>query len=149
MLAEAFAVAASVAVAEVEDRRAHTQDLRRRLVALVEAHDGVVLGSAALQVGNTVSARFPGCEGATLAMALDLEGACVSTGSACSSGVAKASATMRAIGLSDSEGQQVIRISLGKDNTAEELERFDVMLGSVLAQMRRSARPEPKAGGAA
>lgn len=149
MLAEAFAVAASLAAEEVEERRAHTQDLRRRLVALVEAHDGVVLGSASLQVGNTVSARFPGCEGATLAMALDLEGACVSTGSACSSGVAKASATMRAIGLSDLEGQQVIRISLGKDNTAEELERFDVILGGVLAQMRSSVRTELKTGGAA
>jgi len=150
MLAEAFALAASFATGEVEERRTHVRALRGCLVELVEAHGGMVLGAASLQVGNTVSARFPGCDGATLAMALDLEGVCVSTGSACSSGVAKASATMRAIGLSDADGQQVIRISLGKDNTKEELERFGATLGAVLSQIRGGARSEPGnlAGGA-
>ncbi|MGB1700473.1 MAG: cysteine desulfurase family protein [Nannocystaceae bacterium] len=139
MLAEAFALAASLAAGEVEARRAHTSELRRRLVEVLTEHGGTVLGAPALQVGNTASVRFPGCEGATLAMALDLEGVCVSTGSACSSGVAKASATMRAIGLSDREGQEVIRVSLGKDNTREELDRFGAILGPVLSRIREGA----------
>ncbi len=139
MLAEAFALAASLAASEVEERAAHARALRGRLAQIVGTCGGLVLGAATLQVGNTVSARFPGCDGATLAMALDLEGVCVSTGSACSSGVAKASATMRAIGLSDTEGQEVIRISLGKNNTPDELERFGATLEAVLAQIRRGA----------
>ena len=46
---------------------------------------------------------------------------------------------MRAIGLSDREGQEVIRVSLGKDNTREELDRFGTILGPVLSRIREGA----------
>ena len=136
LLAEAFAVAATRAVASLEARRAHVTGLRARVVEVVEAVGGEVLGAPEIQVGNTVSACFPGCDGGTLAMALDLEGICVSTGSACSAGVAQASATMRAMGLDEARGRSVVRISLGKDNRVADVEALGRALALVTARAR-------------
>ena len=143
MLAEGFAKAASLAVHALQDRQAHLRPLREQTVRVIEAAGGIVLGAPELQVGNTVSAYFPGCDGATVAMALDLEGICVSTGSACSSGVAQASATMRALGLTEEEGRAVIRVSLGKDNNAAEIERLGQALMLVIRRSRVDGAVNP------
>lgn len=136
MLAEGFAAAVTAAVTRLDSTHAHVQALRAEVLRAVTAAGGEVLGAPELQVGNTVSAAFPGCDGATLAMALDLEGICVSTGSACSAGVARASSTMRAIGLDEERGRSVIRISLGRANTAEQVAVFDRILSKVVERVR-------------
>ncbi len=59
---------------------------------------------------------FPGVEGESLLIRLDLAGFAVSTGSACSSGTVEPSKTLLAIGLSRDEALSSLRISFGMTN---------------------------------
>ena len=63
---------------------------------------------------------FAGVNGTSLALRLDMENICVSTGSACSSGLDERSHVLTAMGLSNQRADSSIRISIGKYNTLEE-----------------------------
>ena len=55
---------------------------------------------------------------------MDLAGFAVSAGSACSSGKVKASRVLRAMGYDDDVASSAIRVSLGLENTEEEVQQF-------------------------
>jgi len=65
---------------------------------------------------------FPGIEGETMLMSLDLAGIAVSTGSACSSGSTKPSHVLTAIGLTTEQAHSSIRFSLGRENIREDID---------------------------
>lgn len=73
-----------------------------------------------------------GLDGEMILLNLDMDGICVSAGSACTSGAVEPSHVLSGIGLSDEMANSSIRVSLGKDNTAEEisylLDTFSVIL---------------------
>ena len=71
---------------------------------------------------NTSNISFSGCDGADIMMQLDMSGICVSTGSACHSGAAGASAVLRAMKVSDAIAGGSIRFSLGRYNTIGDIE---------------------------
>ena len=56
-----------------------------------------------------------------LLYAVDLKGICISIGSACASGSVNPSHVLLAMGLSEKDAQNCVRISFGKDNTEEEI----------------------------
>ena len=64
---------------------------------------------------------FPGIDGQSLVIALDLKGVAVSFGSACSSGSVKASEILLNIGLSNDEALQTVRISIVKLHTKSDV----------------------------
>lgn len=82
-----------------------------------------------------VSIVVPSIEGEALVMRLDLQGICVSSGSACHVGVIEPSPVLKAIGLSNKEAMGSLRISFGKFNTAEECSIADEKLCSLLASL--------------
>lgn len=69
-----------------------------------------------------ISLSFKGCDGEALLHRLDLMGIAVATGSACNGRSAEVSHVLKAIGLDECLAKGTIRISLGKDNTAEDVE---------------------------
>ena len=71
---------------------------------------------------NTLSITFPGVENAGLMGMLDYRGIAVSAGSACSTGEDTPSHVLKAIGLSDSAARETIRISLGHDTAARDIQ---------------------------
>lgn len=71
-------------------------------------------------VGN-ISLSFPNKDGEAIMHILDLHGICVSTGAACDSVNTKVSHVLKAIGLKENHANGTIRISLGKDNTSEDI----------------------------
>lgn len=71
-------------------------------------------------------------DGEMLLHRLDLMGICISTGSACDSKNTQVSHVIKAIGASDDYAKGTIRISLGKDNTAEDAECIVSSLSRVL-----------------
>jgi cysteine desulfurase len=71
--------------------------------------------------GN-LNLTFDGVEGEALLMALDLDNIAVSSGSACSSGSTAPSPVLTSIGLSDEAAQSSLRITLGRENTREDME---------------------------
>lgn len=73
------------------------------------------------QLPGNLSLSFAGTEGEMLLHRLDLKKICVSTGSACDSVNTQLSHVIRAIGVPEKYAKGTIRISLGKDNTEDEV----------------------------
>lgn len=70
---------------------------------------------------HIISARFDGVDAESLVLALDAAGVCVSAKSACSSSDGQMSHVLKAIGLTDEEASSTIRISIGPENSFEEV----------------------------
>lgn len=72
--------------------------------------------------GN-VNICLPGMDGAAIAAILDMDGICVSSASACSTGSNKPSHVLKAIGRTDWEAMGALRLTLGEENTKDELDQ--------------------------
>lgn len=83
-----------------------------------------IWGNAATRLPGTLCLSAPGFDSATQLMSMDLAGIAVSAGSACSSGKAKASHVLTAMGASDGEASCAIRVSLGWNSTQEDADAF-------------------------
>jgi cysteine desulfurase len=112
--------------------------LRDRLQTTLaeEVESATVNGAAAPRVPNTTNLCFEHIEGEALVIALDLKGLAVSTGAACSSGAIEPSHVLTAMGLTPARARASIRFSLGKQNTAEEVEFALSLLPGTLARLR-------------
>ena len=86
---------------------------------------------------NTSNLYFDGIDGEALVIALDLRGFAVSTGAACSSGALAPSHVLKAIGLSDDRARSSMRFSLGRANTAEQVDGIVGALEASVAHLRR------------
>lgn len=87
-------------------------------------------------IGNTINLSFPGVDGEALCMMLDLHGICVSHGAACEAGQSEPSHVLKAMGQSDQEAQEAVRISLGLRNTYGDMDEVAAVLSGVIAEMR-------------
>jgi cysteine desulfurase len=94
-----------------------------------------VNGAAASRVPNTSNIVFDGIEGEGFVIAMDLKGISVSTGAACSSGAIEPSHVLTAMGLGEA-ARSAIRFSLGKQNTAEEVEFVLGVVPEVVEKLR-------------
>ena len=93
-------------------------------------------GQAAPRLVNTVNFAFPEVTGEVLAIALDLAGFAVSTGSACASGAVEASHVLQAMGLDESAARGAVRVSLGWNTTGDDVNRFLDALPGVVERVR-------------
>ncbi len=104
---------------------------------VLDAMDAVgVNGRQAPRVPNTASIYFDAIEGEALVIALDLKGVAVSTGAACSSGAVEPSHVLTAMGLSNDRARASLRFSLGKHNTAEDVEFLLSVLPETVRRLR-------------
>jgi len=85
---------------------------------------------------GTLNVSFPGAEGEAILLYLDLEDIAVSTGSACASGSLEPSHVLLACGLNAEQAHGSIRISLGKQNTIEEVNYVLEVLPRVIKKIR-------------
>lgn len=91
------------------------------------------------RVPNNLNISFNGVEGEALMLDLDLNGIAISTGSACSSGSLEPSHVLTAIGLSHEDSHGSLRITLGKDNTKDEIDYFVEKLIASVEKFRKIA----------
>lgn len=82
-------------------------------------------------------------------MALDLEGVCASSGSACMVGSVVASHVLLAMGLTTDLAGSAIRFSLGHETTDEEIERAGQTISNVMQRISARARTNLQPQGAA
>lgn len=113
--------------------------LRDRLQSAVLAavEDAGVNGAGAPRVPNTTNIYFEGIEGEALVIALDLKGLAVSTGSACSSGAIEPSPVLMAMGMRPERARASLRFSLGKQNTADDIEFAVSLIPATVARLRQ------------
>ncbi|MGO8983450.1 MAG: cysteine desulfurase family protein [Terriglobales bacterium] len=93
-------------------------------------------GEGAPRVPNTTNLYFDGIDGEALVIALDLKGLAVSTGAACSSGAIEASHVLTAMGMPQERAKASIRFSLGKQNTAEDVDFALGLIPETVARLR-------------
>lgn len=108
--------------------------LERAILQNVESAG--VNGAGAPRVPNTTNIYFDYIEGEALIIALDLKGLAVSTGAACSSGAIEPSHVLTAMGLRPDRARASIRFSLGKQNTAEDVEFAIELVPAQVARLR-------------
>jgi cysteine desulfurase len=110
-----------------------TTKLREAIEAM--AHLGVTVRSSREHgLANTVAFTVRGCDSATLLAALDLEGVCASSGSACTSGSVEPSHVLLAMGVPRAEANALVRFSLGRENTLEEVETVIRLLPELIVR---------------
>jgi cysteine desulfurase len=112
--------------------------LRDRLEhAILASLDQVSVNSGTVpRVPNTTNIVFECLEGEAMVIALDLKGLSVSTGAACSSGAIEPSHVLTAMGLTPDRARASIRFSLGKQNSAEDVEFALELVPEVVARLR-------------
>lgn len=104
---------------------------------ILKHSEGVgVNGSGVPRVPNTSNIYFDAIEGEALVVALDLKGLSVSGGAACSSGATEPSHVLSAMGLAADRARASIRFSLGKQNTAAEIDYALALLPETVARLR-------------
>src|SRR5215217_2016292 len=129
--------AARLAREEMNHRVAHERTLRDQIMAGVETLPDVsVNGHRERRLSNNVHLTVSGVEAESLVLFLDSLGYAIGSGSACSSGGHKASPVLLAMGLPEREAFSVVRITVGKDNTPEEVDGFMGAFSTAVAQLR-------------
>ena len=138
-----LATAAALAVARQAELHARLSGLRDDLVRRVhEAVPDAVLNGPADgrdRLPGNAHFSFPGCEGDSLLLLLDARGVEVSTGSACSAGVARPSHVLLAMGAAEDDARSSLRFSLGHTSTAGDVDALVEVLPSVVERARRAA----------
>jgi len=87
-----------------------------------------------------ISLTIPGIASDLLLVHLDNEDIAVSSGSACSAGTISPSPVLKAMGISDKQNLETIRISAGRDNTSTEVDQLVKAMTRAIATIRRNAR---------
>lgn len=139
-----FAKALELAIDEMDDNTKHYIKLRKLLLSLLDEK----LTSCTYSVNGTNQNKVPhiinlsfsdegghGIDGEMLLLNLDIEGICVSNGSACTSGAVEASHVLTGLGVQDKEAKSSIRVSFGKKNTEDDIHFFVEKLNAVLTRM--------------
>ncbi len=122
--------------------------LRDELEAVMMEAGAIIMGHGVARLPNTVSAVLPGVAAQMQLMALDIEGYCVSAGSACSSGKVARSHVLEAMGQGEAAGQ-AIRVSLPWNVRAGDVRSFGRAYGLMarrFAERGLLKRPTPHVG---
>jgi len=102
------------------------------------AGDGVTLrGPRLRRLANTAAFTVRGADSIALLAGLDLEGVCASSGSACSAGSLEPSHVILAMGVNPSEANSLVRLSVGRENTLDEVAQVENILPEIIRRAQR------------
>ena len=129
-----FAKALELAQAIRKEEVQRLEQLRQKfIVEMQQKIPGLQLnGSGRFHLPNNVHITILGADNERLLFALDERGVIAAAGSACSASNEEPSHVLRAMGLSDTEAQASLRFTLGRQTTAEEIEKAVQALALVL-----------------
>ena len=135
--------AAELAMGALEENTRKERELRDYLVSrvLAEIPDAQLNGPAVpdeegLRLANNANFSFRGVDGESLLIMLDMEGICASGGSACAAGSLEPSHVLLAIGLPEVLAQGAVRMTVGPENTMEEIDRAVEVLTASVGKIR-------------
>jgi cysteine desulfurase len=135
-----FGKAAELARLELMQRGERLRQLREQLERRLRDITGAVIFAEAVErLPNTVQFAIAGLDGQMLLMQLDQQQIAVSSGSACAVGDEHISPVLAAMGVPAHLAKGAVRISLGKDNHADEIEHFIQVLNRLVTDSQRFA----------
>jgi len=133
-----FATALELAQKECIQENKRLISLRDLLITLLHKKiKGISLnGHPQERLPNNVNIAIDGVDGETVLSYLDMAGICASSGSACSAASKEQSHVLSALGTVN-ESQAIIRFTLGKETTKEELKKVADILTEIVASLRK------------
>ena len=135
--AAATAAALEEAVAEMGQEQKRIAGLRDAVIAGVkETVPEVIVAKHEPCLPGHAHFMFPGANADALIMLLDAQGIQVSAGSACASGVLRMSHVLEAMGFSEREAMGALRVTVGRTNTREDVEKFLAAIPEVVERAR-------------
>ncbi len=126
-----------------QNYRAHMQRLRGMIAQGLKEIEGCILHGVSENgelplLPNTLNFHFEGCPEESLLLALDLDGFCLSSGSACNSGSLKPSHVLVALGYSVEEALSSVRVCVGVETTESEVQEFLMSVRAKVEQIRKA-----------
>jgi cysteine desulfurase len=138
-----FAAAVRAMASDLEETSARVERLRERLeTGLSVASPLRVQSPPKERLPHILSVAFEGCDGEAVVIALDAQGVCVSSGSACASQSLVPSHVLTAMGRSPEETRSTVRFSLGWDTTEADVDAALRIVPPVVARLRALAPTE-------
>jgi cysteine desulfurase len=135
-----MAKALELAYEELDSRNAHCRELRDRLFDAIPERVPHVHVTGPLDLSRRAANNFSACfeylEGEAILIALDLAGVAASSGSACTSGSLEPSHVLTALGVPEDLARGSLRLTVGKDNTREQIEHVLEVLPGIVSRIR-------------
>lgn len=130
--------AAAIAKRDFDKKTAHLTKLRDMLIKGIQEKipDIKLNGHPVKRLPGNVNFSFRYIEGESLLLNLDMKGIAASSGSACTSGSLDPSHVLLAMGMTHEVAHGSLRISLGRDNTEEEIAYALEVLPQIIARLR-------------
>lgn len=134
-----MAKALALAMVKADEERITQAQLRDSLIEFVATRipGSSLNGHPTQRLSNNAHFSFEGVDGESLLADLDMNGFCVSMGSACTSGALTPSHVLKAIGLSDTLALGALRVTVGRWTTREDIDRFCLQLKKSVEQLRK------------
>ena len=133
-----FAKAVEIAFATMEERTKKETEMRDYLIGrlLAEVPYARLNGHRTKRLPNNVNLSFQFVEGESMLIMLDMKGICASSGSACTSGSLDPSHVLLAIGLPHEIAHGSLRMTLGEENTMEEMDYVADNIKEIVEKLR-------------
>ena len=134
----AMAEALKIAVSKIDSESERLLKMRNRFIdSILSAIPYSRLnGDRDMRMPGNANFSFYGVEGESLLLLLDMNGICASSGSACTSGSLDPSHVLLSLGLSHEVAHGSLRVSLGDENTEEDVDKIIEVLPKVVARLR-------------
>ena len=133
-----LAKAVEIAFATMEERTKKESAMRDHLIdrLLAEVPYARLNGHRTKRLPNNVNISFQFIEGESMLIMLDMKGICASSGSACTSGSLDPSHVLLAIGLPHEIAHGSLRMTLGEENTMEEMDYVADQIKEIVTKLR-------------
>lgn len=134
-----FAKAVEISKKTMKERTKKERELRDLMIELVlkEIPYTRLNGSWKYRLPGNVNFSFQFAEGESILIMLDMKNICTSTGSACTASSSEPSHVLRALGLPDELIYGSLRLTLGEENTEEEVRYVATQLKEIVEELRR------------
>lgn len=133
----AMAAALEESTNSISERNVHISYLRDKMLHLLLKVPGAKInGSIEHRSVSNINICFNGVLGSRLVTLCDMYGVCISAGSACNEGAAEPSHVLKAIGLSDEDALNSVRITIGHENTEEEINTAAQIITKLIERIR-------------
>lgn len=134
-----FAAALKKTVLEMDERAAKMERLQTLFLQELAGLDGIIVnGAGEEKIPAVLSLRVSGVQNDTLLYRLDLQKVCIAAGSACASASVKPSHVLMAMGLTEEQARQTVRVSFGSQNTEDEVRAAAQIFAETVKNLRKS-----------
>ncbi len=112
--------------------------LKTRFLQNLQALDGWKVNGEENATPSVLNLRIDGIENTALLYAMDLQGVAFAAGSACASASVKPSHVLLAMGLTEEQAKNSVRLSFGKNNTLQEIDEASAILIETVKKLRKN-----------